>query len=409
MASQNTPQSEKTVLGVNRSIFLLGLVSFLTDLSSEMIFSVFSIFLTVILGASAALLGIIEGMADFTASSLDYLAGFLSDRTGKRKVFAILGYAFSTLAKSILVLQATLLSAASFRVIERLGKSFRGAPRDAWISSIADPKKAGFSFGVHKAMDKSGAILGPIGAYFILRQLGENAAAFKTMFLIALVPAVLAVVLLFFVAEKPALPTTKENIFKAYKTLGPGFKHYFYTSGLFSLAYFSFGFLLLKAYAVGFAIKDVTLLYALFNVSFVLAAPLLGKVGDRIGRRKIIALEYLLYCAMCVGFMFASDKWEVVALFLIFGIFYAIDESQSKAYITDLEKTKRGTAIGVYNFFTGLVYLPASVIAGALWKLHPNYAFGFGGLVSLVAFGFFLSGKAQADEAGIAKKASSVF
>src|ERR1035437_7224550 len=120
MESQNTPQSERTVFGVNRSIFLLGIVSFLTDLSSEMIFSVFSIFLTVILGASAALLGIIEGMADFTASSLDYLAGFVSDRTGKRKIFAIVGYAFSTLAETILVLQATLLSAVSFRVIERL-------------------------------------------------------------------------------------------------------------------------------------------------------------------------------------------------------------------------------------------------------------------------------------------------
>ena len=134
-------------------------------------------------------------------------------------------------------------------MIERLGKSFRGAPRDAWISSIADPKKAGFSFGVHKAMDKSGAILGPIGAYFILGRLGENASAFKTMFLIALVPAALAVLLLFFVAEKPASPTKKENIFKAYKTLGPDFKHYF-SRGPFLLAYFSFGFLLLKAYAL---------------------------------------------------------------------------------------------------------------------------------------------------------------
>ena len=168
MNNHNAPVTEKTVLGVHRGIFMLGLVSFLTDLSSEMIFSVFSIFLTVILGASAALLGLIEGMADFAASSLDYVAGFVSDRTGKRKTLTILGYAFSTLAKTIIALQTTLFAAASFRVIERLGKSFRGAPRDAWISSMAAQKDAGFSFGVHKAMDKSGAILGPIGAYFIL-------------------------------------------------------------------------------------------------------------------------------------------------------------------------------------------------------------------------------------------------
>lgn len=391
MTEHRPSKSEKTILGVNRSIFLLGIVSFLTDLSSEAIFSVFSIFFTVILGASAALLGIIEGMADFAASSLDYLAGYFSDRTGKRKTFAILGYGFSTLAKSILILQATLLSAASFRVIERLGKSFRGAPRDAWISSMADRKTAGFSFGVHKAMDKAGAILGPVVAYLILSRLGESASTFKTLFLVALIPAALAVVVLFFVGEKQAEPTKRENMFVAYKTLGPGFKHYFYTSGLFSIAYFSFSFLLLKAYDVGFAIQDVTLLYALFNVSFVFTAPLLGKLGDRIGRRSIIALEYILYLSMCVGFIFANAKWEIIGLFLIFGIFYAIDESQSKAYITDLEKTKRGTAIGVYNFFTGLVYLPASVIAGYLWKLHPNYAFGFAGIISAAAFVFFLS------------------
>jgi MFS family permease len=117
----------------------------------------------------------------------------------------------------------------------------------------------------------------------------------------------------------------------------------------------------------------------------------LGKLGDHIGRRKIIALEYILYLLMCVGFIFATAKWQVVALFLVFGVFYAIDESQSKAYITDMEKTKRGTAIGAYSFFTGLVYLPASIIAGALWKLSPSYAFGFAGITSAAAFVFFVS------------------
>ena len=395
MKKHGAPHPEKTILGVHRDIFMLGLVSFLTDLSSEMIFSVFSIFLTVILGASAALLGIIEGMADFAASSLDYVAGFISDRTGKRKTLAILGYAFSTLAKAIIALQSTLFSAASFRVVERLGKSFRGAPRDAWISSMAVQKNAGFSFGVHKAMDKSGAILGPIVAYFILKRLGETAATFHILFLVALVPAVLSVLLLFFIIEKPAQPTKRENLFRAYRTLGPDFKHYLYSSGIFSLAYFSFGFLLLKAYSVGFAIQSVTLLYALYNVSFVIAAPLFGKLGDRVGRRKIIALGYILYLLMCAGFIFASAKWQIVALFIVFGVFYAIDESQSKAYITDMEKTKRGTAIGAYSFFTGLVYLPASIIAGALWNISPSYAFGFAGVTSAAAFVFFVSRRAK--------------
>ncbi|MFA5887497.1 MAG: MFS transporter [Candidatus Nanoarchaeia archaeon] len=384
---------QKKVLGVDRNIFFLGIVSFLTDVSSEMLFSVFSIFFTVILGASTALLGIIEGLADFSASSLDYVSGYLSDKTGKRKVFTAIGYGFSTLAKGILLISSTVASSVVFRVIERLGKSFRGPPRDAWISSLADAKNKGYSFGVHKALDKSGAILGPFIAYGILSAYGQTASSFKIMFLIAVIVAALAFIVLLFIKEKPALPQKRENIFQAYKTLGKGFRHYLYSAGIFSLAYFSFGFLLLKAYMVGFAIKDVVLLYALFNVAFVIVAVPIGKLGDKIGRKRIIASEYILYFLMALGFIFASSKWHVIALFIIFGIFYAIDEGQSKAYITDLETKKRGTAIGVYNFAVGLVYLPASIIAGYLWKLNPNYAFGFAAFIAVVAFVFFISKK----------------
>jgi len=380
----------KKFLGLNKNIFLLGIVSFLTDISSEMIFSVFSIFFTVILGASTVLLGMIEGLADFAASSLDYVAGFFSDKTGKRKRFAFIGYGFSTLAKSMLLFANSEIFAAAFRVIERLGKSFRGPPRDAWISSFTTETNRGFSFGVHKTLDKAGAILGPFIAYLILNYFGQNASSFKFLFQIAIIPAVFAVILLVLLKDKPAKPSKRENIFKAYKGTSKNFKHYFYTAGIFSLAYFSFGFLLLKAYYVGFEIKDVVLLYALFNVAFVLFAAPLGKLGDRIGRKKIIGLEYIIYFIMCLGFIFAMTKTQVVSLFVLFGIFYSIDESQSKAYIVDLEKTRRATAIGIYNFLTGLVYLPASVIAGYLWKINPNYAFIFAGAVSIVALIFFI-------------------
>lgn len=382
---------EKKWFGVNKNIFLLGIVSFLTDVSSEMIFSVFSIFFTIILGASIVLLGIMEGLADFAASSLDFVAGYISDRIGKRKIFAMMGYGFSTLAKTILLIKNSVILAFTFRVTERLGKSFRGPPRDAWISSLADKANRGFSFGVHKTLDKAGAILGPFIAYTILNYFGQNATSFRLLFKIAVIPAVLAVLLLLLIKkEKPIKPTKKEDMFKAYKTLGKGFKHYLYTAGIFSLAYFSFGFLLLKAYSVGFAIKDVVLLYALFNVAFVIVAAPIGKLGDYIGREKVIALEYIIYFIMSIGFIFATTKFQVIWLFCLFGFFYAIDESQSKAYITDLEKSKRATAIGVYNFLTGLIYLPASVIAGFLWKIHPKYAFGFATLISVVAFGFFV-------------------
>ncbi len=379
----------KKVLGINKNVIILGLVSLFTDVSSEMIFSVFSIFFTIILGASVILLGIVEGLADFASSSLDYVAGFISDRTGKRKKYAIAGYSASTLAKSILLLPSSVLLASMFRVVERLGKSFRGPPRDAWISSMSNKSNRGLSFGVHKALDKAGAVIGPIIAYLMLLYLGQTAGTFKLLFVIAIIFAVISVIFLSTIKEKAAKPVKKENIFKSYKTLGKGFKHYLYSAGIFSLAYFSFGFLLLKAYLVGFQIKDIVLLYALFNVAFVIASAPIGKLGDLIGRKTIIILEYVIYLSMCFGFILATSKYEIILLFILFGIFFAIDEGQSKAYISDLEKKKRGTAIGVYNFATGLIYLPASVIAGLLWLANPNYAFIFAGMVSIMALVFF--------------------
>jgi MFS family permease len=383
---------KKNLFGINLNVFFLGLVSFFNDISSEMIFSVFAVFFTVILGASVALLGVIEGFADFASSSLDYVAGFVSDKTGKRKRFAALGYLISTLAKSILVISSTITSSALFRVVERFGKSFRGPPRDAWISSLSNTSNRGLSFGIHKSLDKAGAIIGPLIAYFILSYYGQNQATFNLLFQIALVPAIIAVIIIALLKDKPVKPAKKESFLNSYKFMGASFRHYLYSAAIFSMAYFSFGFLLLKSYFVGFEIKDIVLLYVLFNIAFVIASAPIGKLGDIIGRKKIIILEYVLYLVMCLGFIFAATKLEVALMFVIFGIFYAIDEGQSKAYIADLEKTRRGIAIGIYNFITGMIYLPASIIAGLLWVINPNYSFVFAGVISIAALIFFSLG-----------------
>ena len=382
--------SGKKKLGVHPDVLKLGLVSFLTDLSSEMIFAVFAVFFTTIAGASAALLGIIEGLADLSASSLNYLSGWLSDRTGKRKVFALAGYGFSTLAKFILLITSSVTGLGVFRVIERLGKSFRGPPRDAWLSAVADKDTRGYAFGVHKALDKAGAVLGPLAAYGLLSWLGEGLEAFQILFWVALVPAVLSVVVLARVKDQPGVPHQRENMFETWGTLSPAYKRYLITSAIFSLAYFSFSFLLLRAHSVGFTVKDVVLLYALFNIACVIAAPLIGKLSDRLGRARMIMLGYLIYLLMCLGFAFASAPWHIVALFVLFGVFYAIDEAQSKAFIADLEQDRRASAIGLYNFVTGLIYLPASLIAGALWLLHPASAFLFAAGLALAALAAFL-------------------
>lgn len=388
---QSTPASPiKKRQELHPHVLRLGLVSFLTDLSSEMIFSVFAIFFTTIAGASSSLLGLIEGLADFSASSLNYLAGWLSDRSGKRKAFAIAGYGFSTLAKTILLVTSSIVGLSLFRVIERLGKGFRGPPRDAWLASIAGPESRGFSFGVHKALDKSGAVLGPLAAYALLSWLGESADTYRTLFWLAFIPAVLSVGVLALIKDQPGVRHERENIGQNWRLLSPAFKRFLIPAGIFSLAYFSLAFLLLKAHELGFSMKEIVLLYALFNVTCVLAAPLVGKLGDRIGRSLVLLLGYAVYGLVNLWLMFAQERWEVIVVFAIYGFFYAIDESQSKAFISDIEPERRATAIGVYNFVTGTLYLPASLIAGALWLLSPGYAFAFATLLSLAAMASFV-------------------
>jgi MFS family permease len=380
----------KLSIRVHADVLKLGLVSLLTDVSSELIFSVFAILFTTVAGASSALLGLIEGLADLSASSLDYAAGWLSDETGGRKSIALAGYGFSTLAKTLPLISSSIIALSAFRVLERMGKSVRGPPRDAWLAAIAEEDVRGYSFGVHKALDKGGAIVGPLIGYALLLRLGPTTAAFRTLFWVALIPALLSVLLLGLIKERVGSRLPPRNILSAWTLLGRGFKRYLIASGIFSLAYFSFGFLLLRAQHAGFALRDVVLLYALFNASFVVAAPFVGKLGDLIGRSAVVASSYVIYLIMSAGFAVATAKWEVVLLFVLYGVFYSIDEAQSKAFIADLEPERRATAIGIYNFTTGLVYLPASLIAGALWTTQPTSAFALAAVISAAAFVSFL-------------------
>lgn len=362
-----------------------------------MIFSVFAVFFTTVAGATASLLGLIEGLADLSASSLNYLAGWLSDRSGKRKVLATLGYGFSTLAKVILLVTSSVVGLALFRVIERLGKGFRGPPRDAWLSSVADARSRGYAFGVHKALDKAGAVLGPLVAYAVLSVWGESLETFQALFWMACVPAVLAVALLGVMQEQPGVPHPRESIRENWQALSPQFKRFLLPAGIFALAYFSLGFLLLRAHDLGFGVKGVVLLYALFNATCVLAAPVVGKLGDRVGRRHIVVLGYALYGTINMALVFAQAQWELVVLFMLYGVFYAMEESQSKAFIADLEPHRRATAVGAYNFVTGLLYLPASLGAGALWAIAPGLAFSLAALLSLVAIVVFTARFSQTD------------
>jgi MFS family permease len=374
-------------------VILLGLVSFLTDVSSEMIFAVLPIFLVDVLGGSTVLLGLMEGLADFAASSLDLASGYLADRTGRKKALTLVGYGFSSVSKLILLFATTAPQVAVFRVVERLGKSVRGPPRDALLAAAASEARRGLAFGFHKALDKAGAIAGPLIAFAILAGQSPSLSRFRLLFTIAVVPAFAAVTVLALGMREPRVASAgRPPIAATLRRAGRPYRHYLVSVGLFSLGYSSFAFLLLKANAVGFAAGDVALLYAVVNGSFTIISTPIGKLGDRLGRRNLIALSYLLYFATMVGLAFAQSKGWVVFLFVLYGAFYAIDEGQTKAFVCDLVPSEaRATGIGIYGLVTGALYLPASLIGGWLWKVGgPSATFGFAAAVALIALAYFL-------------------
>jgi MFS family permease len=387
-ASSTASPAGEARRGIPIEVILLGIVSFLTDLSSEALFAILPIYFISVVGGSAIALGVMEGVADFASSSLDLASGYVSDRTGKRKWIACSGYALSAAAKSLLLFVTTAAGVAAFRIIERLGKSIRGAPRDALLASIAPHTRRGLSFGLHKALDKAGAVVGPVIAYYVLATWGTSAATFHRLFFWALIPAIAAVVVLaIWVRDRPMDASSQRlGLREAVRALRPRYWWYLISTAVFSMGYFSFAFLLLKASDVGFAAQDQALLYGLFNLVFTLVSVPIGWLGDRIGRRAIVVASYLVYALVAAGFLWAESRLAILGMFSLYGVFYAMDEGQAKAFLADLSEDQyRASAIGLYGFVTGLAYLPASVIAGILWEYGPAWTFGFAVATSLCA------------------------
>lgn len=384
-AAPAAPDPTSATDRLHPDVLSLGWVSLLTDLSSEMIFSVFAVVFTSVAGASTAVLGLVEGLADLSASSLNYLSGWSSDRSGRRKPLAVAGYGFSTLAKALLLLGSSAGLLALFRVVERLGKSLRGPPRDAWLAGVAGHARRGWAFGVHKALDKAGAVIGPLLAFGLLSLLGESAADYQMLFWLALLPALASVLLLLRVTEHREAPRARESLRSNLRALSPEFRRFVTVAALFALGYFSFGFLLLKAHQSGFALRHVVLLYALVNLAAALSAPLSGRLGDRIGRRRLLCIVYAAYGLLCLGFALADRPWQLVPLFAVYGIFQAAEDAQAKAFVADLEPQRRASAIGLYMMVCGLMYLPASLLAGLLWTWRPEAAFLWSAGCALVA------------------------
>ena len=370
------------------NVIILGLTSFFTDISSEMIYPLIPFFLTITLGASPAVLGIIEGVAESVASLLKIVSGYISDKFQNRKVLAITGYSSSTIGKFLLYAANSWGMVFGGRVVDRLGKGIRTAPRDALIAESTDEKKRGMAYGLHRALDTTGAAIGVLLAYFFLTQ---YAGEYTKVFLWSLVPAVIGVLLLFLAKEK-----TKQHIGQAkppslrWKTLPPKLQLFLIVALIFTLGNSSNTFLLLRAQNLKFTPAAAILLYLVYNVIYGIVSYPAGKLSDRIGRKHLLVAGYTFYGLVYLGFALISDPshaWILWGLFGLYGLYSGFTDGIEKALIADLAPAEvRATAIGLHATILGIGLFPASFIAGELWQhIGPPAAFYFGGGMGIIA------------------------
>lgn len=412
------------------NVIIAGLTSLFTDISTEMVYPLLPLFLTAKLGATPAIVGIIEGIAESVASILKVFSGALSDRLGRRKPLAIGGYALSVLGKVFLFLAGSWPVVLVGRVVDRLGKGIRTAPRDALIAESSEEGKRGAAFGLHRFMDTFGASTGIILAYYFLTAYKGD---YKTVFLYSIVPAILGVAFLFFIRENSRVapartpeisndvsesladassgssadswqdrcrtpsPTRTGNFSAArsgrrvnlldWSKLDPRLKAFLLVVFLFTLGNSSNQFLLLRAGNLGFEPAKVILLYLTYNLVYTLVSYPAGKLSDRIGRRVLLVLGYLAYGIVYLGFALASKASTLWYLFAAYGIYIGFTEGVEKALVADIAPPdQRATVIGLHATLVGIGLLPASALAGFLWNtLGPRAPFFFGGATGVAA------------------------
>jgi MFS family permease len=368
-----------------RNIILLGLTSLFTDIASEMVYPLLPFFLTVSLGAGPAVLGLVEGIAESTASLLKVFSGYLSDRFRNRRALTILGYSSSVLGKLLLYMASAWSMVLAGRVVDRVGKGIRTAPRDALIAESAGEGKRGSAFGLHRAMDTIGAAIGVALAYFFVTAYhGE----YQTVFLWSMLPAAIGVTFLFFVREPRGVHTSARAIPQLRWRILPGkLKLLLVVAGLFTLANSSNTFLLLRATGVGFSPADAILLYLGYNLAYALFSYPAGRLSDRIGRKTLLVAGYSTYGLVYLLLGTTSSMAAVCAAFALYGVYSAFTEGVEKALVADLAPAGiRATAIGLHATIIGIGLFPASFVAGELWALFgPQATFLFGGAVGLAA------------------------
>lgn len=381
----------KKEMALNPTVKRLGFISFLADVSSEMLYPITPIFLTTVLGASVTSLGIIEGTAEATASLLKTYSGFWSDRIRKRKVFVWVGYLLAALAKPLTGLAQSWTHVLGARSFDRVGKGLRTAPRDALLADSVPENLRGAAFGWHRMMDTLGAAIGPLLAILYL----QYSSNLRLIYYLAFIPGLLAVFVALTIKEKrqELPPPPKHEKWAGFSTLPSRFKYYLFSWTIFSLTNSSDVFLLLKTKLSGISLTDTILMYCFYNLVYALASPSLGKLSDKIGRKSVLVFGLVVFALVYVGFAFASVPLHFWSLFGVYGLFMAATEGVGKAFAIDLmDKDKKATAVGYLGTFTGIATLFASAAAGFLWDHYgPVATFLYGASGALIVSGVLLT------------------
>jgi MFS family permease len=372
---------------LNPTVVKLGLVSFFADVASEMLYPITPIFLTTVLGASMASLGMIEGIAEALASLLKIYSGSWSDRISRRKPFIVIGYLLGAISKPFIGLSTSWFHVLGARGLDRTGKGIRSAPRDALISDSVSSANQGAAFGWHRGMDTLGAAVGPLFAIFLMSFNSQN---LRSLYFWALIPGFISVLIVFFIREqKPHKSAIKkwENPIKSWASMNPSFKKYIYAWGVFSLANSSDVFLLMKAKSSGLSTQSVVFLFCVYNLIYSLSSPYLGKLSDRIDRRKILISGLLVFLFVYLGFGFASHTWQYWVLFAVYGLYMGATEGVGKAFAIDLAPPNlKATSIGILGTATGLCTILASIFAGLIWDNYgSSWTFIFGAVGAFIA------------------------
>ena len=380
---------KKKILGLEKNIFFTGLTSFFTDTSTKMVYSVMPLFL-LSMGSSKTTISLIEGIAESTASLVKALSGLWSDKIGKKKPFMVIGYGLTAIITPIYAFVSSPIQVLYFRFIERIGKGLRTAPRDSLISSSTTKKTMGRSFGFQKAMDNSGAILGPLIAFLCLKFLPIN---YGNIFLLATIPALFGVLtIIIFIREPKSEAITSDGMIiknkkVSLKNLPKKFYFFIGIIFVFSLGNSTDTLLLIKTYETGIDKAYIPFIYMIFNsVSVILAIPI-GKLSDRIGRTKLIIAGFLVYTLVYLGFGIYNSISIFIVLFILYGLYSALVDGSQKALVSDLVSTElKGSGYGLYHAIIGISLLPASYIAGKLYdNVNSSIPFYFGAIMAFLA------------------------